>query len=74
MTLPILTLKPNDSGLKIGDHVPTIDANVQESCILADPDGTQVGMFIRELPEDLQNLVNIADTESLSERVPKMGM
>jgi|TARA_R100000005_G_scaffold42253_1_gene19906 hypothetical protein len=74
MTLPILTLKANDSGLKIGDHVPTIDANVQESCILADPDGTQVGMFIRELPKDLQNLVNIADTESLSERVPKMDM
>ena len=74
MTLPTVTLTPNDSGLKIGDAVPLIEPNVHDSCILADRDGTQVGLFLTELPADLLNLVNIADTESLSKRVPKMSM
>ena len=46
MTLSILTLEPNDSGLKIGDAVPDIDANVSQDCILADKDGTHVGLSL----------------------------
>ena len=74
MTLPIVTLTPNDSGLKIGDAVPLIEPNVHESCILADRDGTQVGLFLTELPADLLNLVNIADAELRTKRVPKSDM
>ena len=74
MTLPIVTLTPNDNGLKIGDSVPLIEPNVHESCILADRDGTQVGLFLRELPDDLSNLINIADRELNSKRVPKTTM
>ena len=74
MTLPIVTLTPNDSGLKIGDAVPLIEPNVHDSCILADRDGTQVGLFLTELPADLLNLVNIADAELRTKRVPKSDM
>jgi hypothetical protein len=74
MTLPIVTLTPNDSGLKIGDAVPLIEPNVHDSCILADRDGTQVGLFLTTLPKDLLNLMNIADTELRSKRVPKSDM
>lgn len=74
MTLPIVTLTPNDSGLKIGDAVPLIEPNVHDSCILADRDGMQVGLFLTELPKDLLNLVNIADTELRTKRVPKSDM
>ena len=74
MTLPIITLTPNDSGLKIGDTVPSIEPNIHDSCILADRDGTHVGLFLTNLPKDLVNLVNIADIELRSKRVPKSDM
>ena len=74
MTLWILTLEPNDSGLKIGDAVPDIDANVSQDCILADKDGTHVGLFLTQLPADLPNFTNIADTEIRTKRVPKSDM
>ena len=73
-TLPILTLKPVTSTLKIGDQPGNITPNVTESCILADEDGTQVGIFLKTLPKDLQNLVNIADAEIHTSRVPKSVM
>ena len=74
MNLPVLTLQPKAPKLKIGDICPTLQPNVTESCILADPDGTQVGLFIKQLPDDLRNLVNIADHEVNSPRVPKTMM
>ena len=74
MKLPVLTLQPKAPKLKIGDTCPTLQPNVTESCILADPDGTQVGLFIKQLPDDLRNLVNIADHEVNSTRVPKTMM
>ena len=74
MKLPVLTLQPKAPKLKIGDTCPTLQPNVTESCILADPDGTQVGLFIKQLPDDLRNLINIADHEVNSTRVPKTMM
>ena len=74
MTLPELILKPVTSPLKIGDSVSGIEPNIHEDCILIDPDGTPVGMFIKTLPDDLQNLVNIADREIHTKRVPKSEM
>ncbi len=54
-----------------GHPAQRLQPNVTESCILADPDGTQVGLFIKQLPDDLRNLVNIADHEVNSTRCPK---
>jgi len=69
-----LTLDKQPFTLKKGDQVPTIAPNICESCILVDPDGTHVGLFLRELPPDLQNLVNIADQQLRSDNVKKSRM
>tara|TARA_Y100000593_G_scaffold69366_1_gene127406 strand:- start:1510 stop:2292 length:783 start_codon:yes stop_codon:yes gene_type:complete len=74
MTLNSLTLTPIKRTLSIGDEVGNIEPNVSDDCILVDPDGSHVGLFIKKLPADLQNLVNIADTEILTKRVPKSEM
>lgn len=74
MTLPIITLNPVQPALTIGDQPGNFQPNVIESCILADPNGTAVGLFLKELPDDLRNLVNIADRECISDRVPKTAM
>jgi hypothetical protein len=74
MKLSTVTLKSIKPALKIGDICDEIQPNVTESCFLADPDGTVVGLFLTELPPDLQNLVNIADNEVNSDRVPKSVM
>ena len=74
MTLKSLTLTPIKRTLSIGDEVGNIEPNVSDDCILVDPDGSHVGLFIKKLPADLQNLVNIADTEILTKRVPKSEM
>ncbi len=73
-TLKAIRLKPSTSPLKIGDACPTLEPTVTESCILLDPDGSQVGLFLKELPKDLVNLVTIADQELRSDRVPKSLM
>ena len=73
-SLPVFTLQPKLPKLKIGDTCPTLLPNVIESCILADPDGTQVGLFLKQLPDGLRNLVNIANHEVNSTRVPKTMM
>ena len=73
-TLPAVRLTPRQSPLKIGDITPDLEPTVTESCILLDPDGTEVGLFLKELPKDLINLVTIADQELRSDRVPKDTM
>ena len=72
--LQSIILTPIKHNIKIGDTCPTQPATITESCILLDPDGRQVGLFLKELPSDLQNLVNIADAEVRSDRVPKTMM
>lgn len=74
MTLPKLVLEPVTRALSIGDPPPEIEPNIHDDCILVDPDGTEVGLFIRELPPQLKNLVDIADAEILTKRVPKSEM
>jgi len=73
-TLPAVRLTPRQSTLKMGDVTPDLEPTVTESCILLDPDGTEVGLFLKELPKDLINLVTIADQELRSDRVPKDNM
>lgn len=69
-----LTLQKQQYTIKKGDEVPTITPNVCDSCILLDPDGSQVGLFLKGLPADLQNLVNIADQQLRSDNVRKSRM
>ena len=73
-TLPTLTLQPVQSSLKIGDKCPDLPPNITHSCILTDIDGSHVGLFLKELPKDLVNLITIADQELRSKRVPKSTM
>ena len=73
-TLPTVTLKPVQSPLKMGDDCPDIKPNITESCIIADTDGSHVGLFLKELPKDLINLITIADQELRSDRVKKTTM
>ena len=73
-TLPAVRLTPRQSPLKMGDVTPDLEPTVTESCILLDPDGTEVGLFLKELPKELVNLVTIADQELRSDRVPKSVM
>ena len=69
-----LILKPRKSPLKIGDTCPAIEPNVHEDCLLLEPGGEVLGFFLKTLPPDLQNLVNIADSEVRSANVPKSVM
>tara|TARA_R100001510_G_scaffold19318_1_gene16830 strand:+ start:8617 stop:9420 length:804 start_codon:yes stop_codon:yes gene_type:complete len=73
-SLPAVRLKLKASGLQIGDTCPGLEPNVTDSCVLLDPNGDQVGLFLKELPKDLINLVTIADQELRSERVKKSVM
>lgn len=74
MNLPNITLTPVKHQHKIGNTCPDLRPNITQSCILVDPDGTQVGLFLRQLPEKLKKLVDIADHEVNSARVPKTMM
>jgi len=72
--LPKIILNPVPRSLNIGDPPPDIEPNVHDDCILVDPDGTEIGLFIRELPVRLKTFVDIADAEILTKRVPKSEM
>ena len=74
MKLPVVKLSPTEHSFKVSDKCPKVSPNVFESCVLVDTDGTPVGLFLKDLPQELGNLVNIADSELRSERVPKSRM
>ena len=74
MSFPLVELKPVPRALSIGDTVGDIEPNITEDCILVDADGSHVGLFMKRLPDELQNLVNIADAEIQTKRVPKSEM
>lgn len=74
MTLPKIILTPVPRLLGIGNQPTGLEPNITEDCILVDPDGSEVGLYLRNLPADLQNLVNIADAEIQTNRVPKSDM
>ena len=72
--LPKITLTPIPHKLKIGSSCLPVKPNIVDSCILVDPDGTEVGLFLKSLPKELENLANIADSELRSKNVPKSRM
>jgi len=71
--MKILTLNPVDTTVKIGDKPQDLAPNVFDDCLL-ESDGECVGLFLRQAPEQLTKLLNIANKEFRSTRVPKMIM
>lgn len=59
--------------VKIGEHCKQVQPNVTEDCILYE-NGEAVGFFMRNLPEKAAKLAQIANTEFLSDNVPKSKM
>ena len=74
MTLPTITLQPVKHNHKIGDPCPSNTPNITDPCLLADPDGKIIGLFLKQPSAQLKKLMDIADHELRSDRVPKDGM
>ena len=62
---------PND--VKVGDVCGDISPNITESSIFT-VDGEIVGFFLKKVPEKLEKLINVANAEFLTDRVPKDTM
>ena len=74
--LPSLTLDLSESRVKhrVGAKIPAIQPTITRSCILRDPDGAPAGLFLKELPEELSQVLAVANRELRSSRVPKTKM
>lgn len=62
---------PHD--VKVGDVCGEIIPNIVEDTIFV-ADGEPIGFYMREIPERLRKLVEVANAELLSDRVPKSLM
>jgi hypothetical protein len=58
---------------KQGDICPAIEPNVKEDCLFME-DGKVIGFYIKKAPKKLLELVNLANSEFRSDRVPKSVM
>tara|TARA_B100001540_G_scaffold91507_1_gene82680 strand:- start:2107 stop:2883 length:777 start_codon:yes stop_codon:yes gene_type:complete len=68
-----LHLEPIENNYKIGQRPPNNEPNVLEDSLFVD-DGEVIGFYLKKLPSEIKNLVQIADIELNSERVPKSTM
>lgn len=59
--------------VKIGDQCPAFEPNVTDDCIFY-ADGEPIGFFIRQMPEKMCKLADLADKEFRSNNVPKTMM
>jgi hypothetical protein len=59
--------------VKIGDQCPAFEPNVTEDCIFY-ADGEPIGFFMRQMPEKMCKLADLADKELRSKNVPKTEM
>ncbi len=66
-----LVKKPND--VKVGDVCGDIPPNILEDTIFK-VDGETVGFYIKKVPERLEKLINVANAEFLTDKVPKEVM
>lgn len=57
-------------GYNIGDVCPNVKPNVKESCYFMQ-DGVRIGAFVKEIPIELKHLLSLANSELISDRVPK---
>lgn len=59
--------------VKIGDQCPAFEPNVTEDCIFY-ADGEPIGFFMRQMPEKMCKLADLANAEFNSDAVPKSLM
>lgn len=59
--------------VKVGDVCGEIMPNIVEDTIFM-VDGEPIGFYMREIPEKLRKLIDVANAEFLSDRVPKSTM
>ena len=59
-----------EHAVKIGNQCPAFEPNVKEDCIFY-ADGEPIGFFIRQMPEKMCKLADLADKEFRSKAVPK---
>lgn len=71
--MKIIELIPQPHDVKIGQDCPYYTPNVTEDCIFTE-NGIPIGFFMREMPENMRKLANLANSELLSPRVPKSKM
>jgi len=65
-----IDLKQIEHAVKIGDQCPAFEPNVTEDCIFY-ADGEPIGFFMRQMPEKMCKLADLADKELRSKNVPK---
>jgi hypothetical protein len=58
---------------KIGQECPYIEPNILEDCIFYE-DGVPIGFYIKQMPERMCKLADLADTLLQSKDVPKSSM
>lgn len=71
--MKIVELKQLDHDVKIGHQPGNIEPNVTEDSLFVSG-GKPVGFYLSSIPEGLMRIVNIANTELNSKRVPKSTM
>jgi hypothetical protein len=62
-----------EHSVKIGDKCPAFEPNVTEDCIFY-ADGEPIGFFMRQMPDKMCKLADLADKELKSKNVPKSSM
>lgn len=68
-----LELKAVSHNFKVGDVCPKIEANIFEDTLFVE-NGIPIGFYLSKMPEKMCKLANLANSELLSERVPKTEM
>jgi hypothetical protein len=71
--MKIINLNKIEHTVKIGDKCGYIEPNITEDSLFLD-NGEIVGFYIKEISGKLKEFVEIANTELLSNRVPKSDM
>ena len=59
--------------VKIGQDCPYIEPNITEDCIFYE-DGEAVGFYMKQMPEKMQKLADLANREFNGKNVPKTNM
>lgn len=68
-----VNLIQKEHSVKIGQECGDIEPNIVEDTLFL-ADGKPVGFYLRSIPENLKNYINVANAELLSDRVPKSEM
>jgi hypothetical protein len=68
-----IDLEQVEHSVKIGDKCPAFEPNVTEDCVFY-ADGEPIGFFMRQMPEKMCKIADLANAEFRSNNVPKSLM